>query len=375
MNSITENFFIKKKIKYFKINGEILEILALKSNKKNVNFEIQKFLNDLLLESLNLTFSEKIVIWYGEVITEEIIIIFHEYFRNNCCNIQNITFLTSTSGLKTFYKNYCSLNRSLQMDIVEIPMIDLINQYLSNLEPKKINKSLTRIFSFYGGTYEISPPMRTFLSLFLAQYKNFSSIEIMCKCCNVNNLEDWLEKETFFLNSSFVKKYSDLHKTYINDDLLLSEELKIKIDDNKIYNERFGKGGYQEIVDSHCIMTLVRETVNFQPFGYISEKTFRCFYNHTIPIPVDGKEIISDLKSYGFWIDDHFFDYSYLQEDLFENKIKKLNSSIEKITKLSYSDLTSYYNNNIENFQHNQNLVVNWPNIVDQKLKEKFDKW
>ncbi len=375
MSSVTENFFLKKKIKYFKIGGEILEILALKSSKKNVDVEIQQFLDRVLLASLNITFSEKIVVWYGEIITEEIIIIFHEYFRNNCCNIQNITFLTSTSGLKTFYKNYCILNRSLQMDIVEIPMIDLITQYLSDLETKQINKSLEKIFSFYGGTYETSPPTRTFLSLFLAQFKNFSSIEIMCKCCNVKNLEDWLEKETFFLNSSFVEKYQNLHKTYINDDLLLSEELKIKIDDNKTYNERFGKGGYQEIVDSRCLMTLVRETVNFQPFGYISEKTFRCFYNHTIPIPIDGKEIISNLKSYGFWIDDHFFDYSYLQEDFFENKIEKLSSSIEKITKITYSDLNSYYNDNIKNFQHNQNLVVNWSNIVDQKLKEKFDKW
>lgn len=375
MYSFVDNFFNKNQIKYSKISTEILEILSSKPVKNDVSDDLFNLFEQKFSWLLDTTFSAQVVVWYAEVITEEIVTLLHNYFRNKCCNIENVVLMTSSSGIATYYKEYCSLHRSVGMQIVEIPMVDIISDYdLDNLKVKKINKNLTRFFSFYGGTYEVAPPTRTFLSLFVSQYKEFSSIEIMCKCETQQKLNDWLEYETFFTNSNFVEKYSNLHKTYINKDLNLSPDLKIKINKDQIFNEQYGTGDYQEIIDSQCLLTLVRETVNFQPFAYISEKTFRCFYNHTIPIPIDGKEIIKDLKDYGFWIDEDFFDYSYLQEDLFVNKIEKLDHSIRKITNLSYSELSTYYLNNIENFENNQKLLVNWSSVIKQKLNENFIK-
>ena len=128
-------------------------------------------------------------------------------------------------------------------------------------------------------------------------------------------------------------------------------------------------------MDSHCLFNLVRETINFQSFADISEKTFRCFYNHVIPIPTAGKEIIEDFEKIGFWIDTDFVDYSYLQADFFVDRVNSLTNSIRKLDKLSIDDLQDYYNSNIAGFEHNQKLVVNWPSQVDKILKEKFDKW
>ena len=219
------------------------------------------------------------------------------------------------------------------------------------------------------------------MSLFLAQYKDFASIEIISECEDLFYLENWLEYETFFLDYDFVKKYVELHKKYINSKTkLFDDSLKLKsfssVDKREVFGEggfrivQFGQGNHQEKIDSHCLMTLVRETVNFQPFLSISEKTFRCFYNHTIPIPIDGKETIQDLKNYGFWIDEDFFDYSYLQEDFFVDKVKKLSQSIENITSIPLAELNNYYQKNIENFQHNQNLVVSWTSTIQHRLEQ-----
>lgn len=373
LNNFVDNFFIENNIKYVLISAEILKILNLKHTGRDITQDLELFLNQKFLSLLNLTFSEKIVFYYSEVLTEEILTIVHNYFRNKCCNIENIVFLTSTSGLKTYYKNFCNLYRTNGMTIVEIPMIDLVHKFCNNLSQKKIHKNIKRKFSIYGGTYDIDPPERTFLLLLLSQFAESSNIEILSKCKPETNLRNWLERETFFVNSEFVEHYCNLHKTFIDDKLNLSDSLKLKINKTAVSNEPFGANKYQETMDSHCLFNLVRETINFQSFAYISEKTFRCFYNHVIPIPIVGKEIIEDFKRFGFWIDTDFVDYSYLQADLFVDRANALAANIRNLDNLSIRDLSDYYNSNIAGFEHNQRLVVDWPNQLEKILKEKFD--
>jgi hypothetical protein len=120
------------------------------------------------------------------------------------------------------------------------------------------------------------------------------------------------------------------------------------------------------------LFSLVRETNNFESFAFITEKTFRCFYNHLIPIPIGGSSIIKDLIDYGFWIDETFFDYSYLEKSIFKDKINGLFSSIDKVAKLSINELQDYYYDNIDNFNKNQQLLVNWPYEIEKRLKIEF---
>lgn len=373
--TFVNNFFVKNQIRYVEISVEILKILNLKHTGKDVTQDLETFLNQKFLSLLDKTFSEKIVFYYAEVLTEEILTIIHNYFRNKCCNIENIIFLTSASGLNNYYTKFCNLHRSIGMTIIEIPMVDLIHEFCNNLIQKKINKNIKRKFSIYGGTYDIDPPERTFLLLLLSQFAESSNIEILSKCKSESSLRNWLERETFFINSEFVEYYCNLHKTFISKDLNLLDSLKLKIDKTAVVHESFGANNYQETMDSHCLFNLVRETINFQSFAYISEKTFRCFYNHVIPIPTAGKEIIEDFKKIGFWIDTDFVDYSYLQEDLFVNRVNSLTTSIRKLDNLSIDDLQDYYNSNISGFEYNQKLVIDWPNQVEKILKEKIDKW
>lgn len=359
MSKTIDNFLVENNILYVKIKTEILDLLELKNNNIDPTESIQVFLDTLLGDLLTKTFDQKIVIWYAEVITEEILQIIHFYVRNKCCNIENIRLLSSTSGLTTFYKNFCQLLRTKGMEVVEIPMTQMCSEYLENLEPVRHQKNITKLFSYYGGTYDLEPPERTFLTLFAAQFADVASVEILCKCKEKHKLENWLEYKTFFLDAEFVENYLNLHDRYIDENLNFNSSLAIPATIKKEKNENFREGSYQEFIDSHCLFSLVRETANFESFAFISEKTFRCFYNHVIPIPISGREIVNDLKDFGFWIDEDFFDYSYLQEDFFANKIKKLSSSLEKISQLSYRDLQIYYNSNQKNFEHNQQLVIN----------------
>lgn len=369
-----DNFFQANKIVYCKIGTEILDILSLKWQGQHVDKKITQFLDSKFESILPISFSDKIVLWHAETVTDEILYILHDYFRNKCCNIQNIIILVSTIGLSTHYQNFCKLHKTVGFDILEIPLVNIIDRYLSNIKPKKINKNLKLMFSVYGGTYEILPPMRTFLLLFLSQYKHVSNIETMSTCGSTQNLENWLERETFFMNSEFVNKFTTLHKKYIDNNQILNNGLTYPIYLEKTFNEKLGQGSYQEVMDSLCFSNLIRETINFQSFNYISEKTFRCFYNHLIILPTDGKDIIDTFKKYNFWIPEDIIDYSYLSEDFFDKRIDKLDNTINNLLKFSIDDLQDYYNSNIYNYERNQQLVVDWPDIIQKKIEEKFNK-
>lgn len=373
MNCV-ENYFIKNNIIYIEIRIEILEILNQKHYNSNYSDDLVfNFLDNKFSSILHKTFSQKIVLWYSEVITKEILILIHDYFSNKCCNIENIILLASTSGLNKFYNSYCNLNQCLGMHIVEVPMTNSCHEkYYQNLSKKTFKKDFKKLFSYYGGTYEVDPPERTFLSLFVAQFKNYSIIEMLGDVSKLENLKNWLEKETFFLDSSFIEKYENLYNQFINKNLKLDKKLTLEIDKPPVINEIFGHGNRQEILDNYCLFNICRETVNFQPFSFISEKTFRCFYNYLIPIPITGDEIITDLTDYEFWIDETIFDYSYLQETYFKNRMNKLEHSLSLITKLDNRDLVDFYYQNIEKFNHNQELIINWPSIIDKTFDKKI---
>lgn len=371
MDRLVSSYFEKHNIKYAEVSIEILELLTLKHLKFDTAEKIQQLLDSKFDHLLERTFGERIVFWYTEVITEEILKIIHEYFRSKCCNIQNIIFLTSTSGLKEYYQKYCSIERSHGMQVFELPLNHL-DEYYTGISTKSINKNIKKMFSFYGGTYDLDPPERTFLTLFASQFSDVASVEIFSKCKEKQLLENWLERETFFLDAKFVETYLNLYDKHIDKDLNFNPLLSIIASMDKEKNEKFGQGNYQEFVDAQCLFSLVRETNNFESFSFISEKTFRCFYNHLIPIPIGGSTIIDDLIDCGYWIDKSFFDYSYLEKTLFKDKINALYKSIDSIAKLNSNTLREYYYDNFKNFDSNQQLLVNWPYEIEKRLKIEF---
>jgi uncharacterized HAD superfamily protein len=208
----------------------------------------------------------------------------------------------------------------------------------------------------------------------MSQYKSVSTIEMLGKAGECSNLEAWLEKETFFMDFKFVEKFTKLHKKWITKDHYFDKSLISvnTLDKSPEKNELFNSSNYQEIVDSQCIFNLCRETQNFQPFFFLSEKTIRCFYNHLIPLPVNGKTIIADLTELGFYMFEDLVDFSYLQEDLFPNKIASLEAEINRLAEMPCEYYQKYYNANLDKFQSNQKLVVNWGNTIKETLEKKI---
>lgn len=306
--------------------------------------------------------------------------ILHNYFLNKCCNIRNVLLITQTSGLEIFYRDFCKLYRNIGMTIIEIPFaFDNSEYYCQDSQVKDFDKKISKLFCYYGGgTRKIPSPEPTFVALFMSQFSSVSTIEMIGRVSNRLDLEGWLEKKTFFLNAAFVEKFVNLYKKWVNKKQYLDKSL-ISVNTthkntaalvNDRFGEKFGSGDYQEVVDSQCMFCVCRETMIFDMFQTLSEKTFRCFYNHLILLPISGKNVIEDLSSYGFYMFEDLVDFSYLQEDLFPNLIAKLEAELHRLSEIPLEEYQDYYNRNIDKFQHNQQLVVNWNKTVENRVDE-----
>lgn len=353
-----------------KLTHEISDLLAEKNSQTKQL--IDKFLLDKFSKILSTTFNEQLIVWNAEYINSEILLILHDFFSNTACNIKNITLLVSTSGLETFYKDYCCLLSVPGMKIIEIPISNL-PRFVEKLDKNNINKNIINHFSYYGGTYDIDPPERTFLTLLSSQFFPHSTTEMIGQCGEKNKLENWLEYKTFFCNQKLVTKYKNLYDKTIDINGEFDKKYKTDIKLTPVKREQFGSGSYQQLMDSLCLCNLTRETTNFDHFANITEKTMRCFYNHIIPIPVNGNQIIADLQKWGFWIDTKIINYDFLKEPFFDKKIQKLESSLnEFVNNFTCADLNDYYNENKQYFTHNQMLLVNFKSDILNCLKQNF---
>lgn len=388
--TIIQNKLLKNNIDYFSISDEISNILVKNLSKsKNRSFnslaareEIEIFLDTNLEKLLPITFEKKIVIYYEEVINTDMLEILHNYFSNRCCNIRNVLLITQTSGLEIFYRDFCKLYCDVGMTIIEIPFaFNYSEYYYQDSQIKDFNKKISKLFCYYGGGKgKIILPEHTFMALFMSQFSSVSTIESIERVSKQSDLEGWLEKKTFFLNAVFVEKFADLYKKYVDEKQYLDKSL-ISVNTmhknpaaNGPRGEKFGSGDYQEIVDSQCMICVCRETLIFDMFQYISEKTFRCFYNHLIPMPISGKNVIEDLSSCGFYMFEDLIDFSYLQEDLFPNLIVKLETELRRLSEIPLEEYQDYYNRNIDKFQHNQQLVLDWSKTVENRVEEMLRK-
>ena len=121
-------------------------------------------------------------------------------------------------------------------------------------------------------------------------------------------------------------------------------------------------------IDNRCFANVIRETgaiVNPE-FTNFSEKTARCIFNNSVPVPLSGADT-DWLTELGYWTPD-IVDYTYLQET---NTLKRLQLVVQEMKRLSTLDLTDYYNANWNNILHNRNnLMYNHWEIIKKRIDE-----
>ena len=335
-------------------------------------------IEDIIKPKSGSNFDQGFVIYYREQLTEEMLVLLHNFFRNTCCNIENIVLITTTTvGLSRYYKQYCDLHRTKGLNIIEIPWMFWVNLFVLNETyqlttlPKK--EKIKSLFSYYGGTYEINPPERTIMTLFASQYNDVAYIDTMFSPASWSDVDNYLEYLTYFCDVASINEYKELYKR-----MIVKSKFQISkpydISTLQLIEEKFTRKGPQWEVDSQSFFSLIRESNSTQNFYCMSEKTMRCFFNGVALLPTHGDYIIDDLESMGFIINKSLIDYSYLKEDNLFFRLKKLKKQLDEFKQVSYDDWYSLWLENYDEFQYNCEYLINSykTNIIMPRLDNYF---
>lgn len=365
MNDFLVDYLEKIKIPYIILSYELIEMIKAK-----------KSVTDVIKADLSSSFDQGFVVYYRELITEEILLLLHDFFRNTCCNIENIVLITVQGvGVKRFYQQYCDLHKTRGFNIIETPWMYWIHKYiLSETEqykqlPKR--QEIKSLFTYYGGTYELDPPERTIMSVFASQYSTIAHVDTMFAPAEWQQVENYLEYLTYFSDVESINNYRTLY-----DSAVVNKEFSIKklINTGSVPDERFIRQGPQWTADSNSFFSLIRETVCTQNFYCLTEKTMRCFFHGVALIPTHGEHIISDLEELGFIINRSFIDYSYLNEENLIFRLQKLKEQLDKLKQTSFDDWYSIWIDNYKMFNYNSEYLVNSykTNIIIPRLDNYF---
>lgn len=373
-----QTYLDKLKIPYFIIDTEILDFIITKREHDNWESTITQFFNNLFKIGFNQSFNQPLVIYYREPITEEILELIHTYIRNQCGNIENIVFITTLSvGLKRYYKNFCQLHSTRGFNIIEVPWLTWDQKYVPEETEKQLyqlpkKENIQSLFSFYGGTYEVKIPERTIMTLFASRYADIAQVESMTKAAEWQEVENYLEYLTYFVDVDLINKYRlDYNRSVDNGSYVIPQLIKTE---SQIFNETFNRQGPQWQVDSKSFFSLIRETICTQNFYILTEKTMRCFFHGIAVLPIHGANIIDDLEDMGYVINRNLIDYSYLKEENLVYRLESLGTQLDSIKQnLNFDDLYQIWLDNYDQFAYNCNYLLK--NHKTQTILPRLDNY
>lgn len=337
---------------------------------------------DLLLNDYDwsISFSTPVAIIYDDVITSEILVILHRWLRRKCADVENIHLITTHHiGISDWWNSWCQINHEKSFQITELFFTAALaaKKYFKNfIELPKIdfykkNKKISKMFSFYGGTYATLE--REYLILKMLEFKDSASIDFFAKFSPKNNILDYVEQITYYKNQKECDYISRAYNIHI-DNYYLNSEQNI----SRVKDETINFNGYQWSIDKNCWASVIRETINDSQFCTLTEKTLRAFLHHTVVIPI-GVNSVSNLENLGFWFPRDIIDYSYEREPIFSNRVNQISKMLtELINTYSYDQLENYYAKNLQKFQHNAALVYNYINqhskLYEMPFKDYYEK-
>lgn len=299
----------------------------------------------------SISFTQPVVIYSDEVLRVEILVLLQKYFREKCCNIENIWIISTGNFdlLKPWWKSYCSLFAIKSFNIEEWPTSDtlfLSQLYAGKVEPdwsllfNQKQHSVCSLFSLYGGSY--SKLDRCYLTLRLCELGDHGMIDFMGRFETKQNLIDYTENITYFKNQQEVEIVSSLYDRYVVD-MKLQPTFDIKKYPPK-FNESIDWNGTQWLLDQQCVFNVSRETNDSECIPDFTEKTLRAFCHFCMVLPV-GYNSHACLKKLGFWFPESEIDYDYSQNFDYQERVLMIINNLKKIEKSpgKYAQLVNKY--------------------------------
>ena len=285
-------------------------------------------------------------------------------------DIKHLTvFCTEYDSVKYYKKLY----PNLKLKFMDVYTVAMFNHYVTS-------DYLTRQYNFEDKIYNsdnivkklIAPawrydPSRHFIMSFLAE-KN------LIKGNNVSffyNIEkDDMMKLMWFNLSDFEHKHPEFTNILISGNEKLKNIVPISIDikfPTAIYGPADLSQDGRNIKSSHKLpnayresfLAIVMESRVTQPWANISEKTISAIYNGRPFVIAGAPGVLKFLKDAGFKTFSDFWDESYDDIELHDDRLISLCNTIETICSMSLDQMKQMYNDMIPILKHNKDHIKN----------------
>ena len=232
---------------------------------------------------------------------------------------------------KTYIKNH-QLNNHLYKKSKEAASL---------IKENKLNCSITK-----NKEYKFHIPIRRFrnhrillLNKLFEKYPNFIDLNLV----------------SYDINTESNKKALDGVSEPLKNYMLLNVAKFIDIDNIEYVN---GYGFEFKQVYMKSYFTIVTETYFFEPYYYVSEKTFKPIA-HMHPFIIFGRPgILEYLKKYGFKTFHPFIDESYDMEEDNNKRFEMIYNEIVKLNESSNEELDNIMDKITDILQHNQKKLL-----------------
>lgn len=310
------------------------------------------------------SFQTKQVIVYDEILLSEILPAIHKWLRRKCANIENICVrVNHHPGIKDWWQDWCKVNHQKSFEIEEIFYLESSHRkkkFCGDIAPLPAvsffqhSKQIQKLFSFYGGKY--AKPDRVYLTLKMLEFNDVAEIDFASLIPPKQEILAYAEHILYYSNQTQIDQLITTYDRYVDNGTLRSAPT---LPGGKKF-EKLKFEGFQWETDRHCWASVIRETINDDCYSCVTEKTLRCFLHHVVAIPV-GFKAVAQLEKLGFWFPHEIIDYSYQDQKIFSTRIGDVVDQLNRLKiKYSFAQLQDFYLDNLQNFQHNAELVYKY---------------
>jgi hypothetical protein len=299
-----ENSFLKT------IDTNILE--NIKNKKLTL---IVKLTNEGDIDIMGIQIFEKLLNHYG--------------IPNTACILIHDSYRLPTTSIKSYQIHNHLFSKS--------------DESINLSKEKKLNISVLK-----NKKYKFHLPIRRFryhrlllLDKLFSKYPNFIDSNLISYDINTENNNEKLKSSNI---SEPLKEY------------MLSNVVK-HIDVNDIENVKGYRSEFQKVY-SKSYFTIVTETYFFEPYYYISEKSFKPIA-HMHPFIIFGRPgILAYLKKFGFKTFHPFIDESYDLEENNDKRFEMVYNEIVKLNELSDEELDNFMDKIKDILHYNQQKLL-----------------
>jgi len=306
--------------------------------------------------------------------TKEVVQALHRYLRSKTCCIDRFVLINTVNpGLATWWQQWQKLYNEISFVIVDThdfpfsaesiqpwTKFDLGSQhwprqhwysdfdsYSHDMIWSQRQLSVHKHFLYLGGsrpTGFFEDHAKEYLMLRLSEFQDQAWIECLYDLHSWQDIANWIDYQTYWADQRTIDRTHDLYNNFRLINANRSGSMIDIIHDTKsLYDQ--------------CFASVVRETVMTQPFGCITEKTFRAFYfqQFVIPTTLGG---VDYLESLGFEFDHDMFDYSYQANKNFMARTQQLCESLNQfVNTYSVEDLRRHMLARRDLYLHNSELA------------------